>query len=28
VSNWEVVIWDQAGNQLTRDGGCPDPPGD
>lgn len=28
VSNWEIVIWDQAGNQLTRDGGCPDPPGD
>ena len=27
VSNWEIVIWDHAGNQLSRDGGCPDPPG-
>ena len=27
-SNWEVVVWNEAGQQLSRDGACPDPPGD
>lgn len=26
-SNWDIVVWNPAGVQLTRDGGCPDPPG-
>ena len=27
-STWELVIWDDAGQQLSRDDACPDPPGD
>ena len=27
-SNWDVVVWNEAGVQLTRDVTCPDPPTD
>jgi hypothetical protein len=27
-SNWELVVWDAQGAQLSRDDACPDPPGD
>lgn len=27
-SNWEIVVWNEAGQQISRDGACPDPPGD
>ena len=26
-SNWEVVVWDEDGNQISRNDSCPDPPG-
>ncbi len=28
TSNWDVVVWNEAGQQLSRDNACPTPPGD